>query len=176
MPYVIRKVKRNLRYCFRIHERELRSGYFGAIMLFILAVLIRFLSGSPYRVWLLLNVRQLLPPLWILSLLDGLFLLAMGFACGVIMASRRKSEQYAKYRGGMFFVLLFSLRFAAYPLLFRGAMLEVSLICMILTCIIGLVCSKLFLDTNRLSGVVTVCFFIWNCYLTVLLFSCILLF
>ena len=176
MTHVIRKVKRKLRYCFRLHERELRSGYWGALVLLILAILIRLLSGSPYRVWLLLAVNQALPPLWILSLVDGVLTLAMGFACGLIMASRRKSEQCAKYRGGMFFVLLFSLRFAAYPLLFRGAMLAASVICMLLTCLSGVICSKLFFDTHRLSGLVAICFLIWNCYLTMLLFSCILSF
>ena len=176
MTHVIRKVKRKLRYGFRLHRWELRCGYVGALMLLLLAILLRFLSGSPYQVWLLLNVRQLLPPLWILSLVDGVFTLAMGFACGLIMASRRKSEQCSKYRGGMFFVLLFSLRFAAYPLLFRGAMLAAAVVFMLLTCLTGAICCKLFFDTHRLSGIVAICFLIWNCYLTMMLFSCILSF
>ena len=168
------KLKRILTRLFCLRHIDLRCGYLGGLIMLIFTVLIRLLSGSPYRVYCVLRGSDFLPSLATLTFVNLLLTIAMGFACGLVLSCPRRSRQGIKYRGGMLFVLLTVFWLAAYPLVFQGCLLALALLSLILTWILCLGCVSLFFRVNPLSGWISVIFLFWLTYLILGLLGCIL--
>lgn len=169
------KLKRTISRLFCLRHTDLRCGYLGALILLIFTVLIRLLSGSPYRVYYVLKGNDFLPSLAVLTLINLLLTVAMGFACGLVLSCPRRSHQCIKYRGGMLFILLTVFWLAAYPLVFQGCLLVAALLSLLLTWILCLGCASLFFRVHPLSGWISVCFLFWLTYLILGLLGCILM-
>lgn len=168
------KIKRNLVHLLSLRSADIRCGYLGGVILLTVSVLIRLLSGSPYRICLLLGNAPFLPRLSLLTFLNLLFSMGIGFACGLILSCRRSSVQCIKYQGGMLFVLLAVFWFASYPLVFRGGMFILTLLTLAAVWILSLGCTLIFTRIQRIAGWILFLFLCWVTYLFLCLLGCIL--
>lgn len=159
----------------RLNVSDIRGGCFGGMVLLMLAIITRLLSGSPYRIYMLLRQFKILPPLVLLSTINLLLTVAMGFACGLILSHRRCGKiGEEKYRSGMLFVILITLWLSTYPLIFRSCMLGSALFLLMVACVLSVICALLFSRIRRLSALIALVFSCWVGYLIILLVNCIL--
>lgn len=171
-----RKVfSKHLTRVLRLNITDIRGGCIGGMVLLMLAIITRLLSGSPYRIYILLRQFKILPPLVLLSTVNLLLTVAMGFACGLILSQRRCGKiGEEKYRSGMLFVILITLWLATYPMMFRSCMLGVTLLFLTAACVLSAICTLLFSRIRLLSASIALVFSCWIGYLIILLVDCIL--
>ena len=168
---ITRRISRIL--CLR--TKNFRSGIVGGFILFILVAMIRFLSGSPYRVYMLLRQFHTLPPLVLLSTINLLLTVAMGIACGLIFSVHKCGRAgEVKYQSGMLFVILITLWLGVYPLIFRSCMLGCALLLFTVIWGLSLICFLLWRRIHRISSWIALLFTGWITYLIILLIRCIL--
>ena len=118
-----------------------------------------------------LDIKELFPPVWLLSLLRFLSMLTVGCAAGMVLSYKRQSCMVEKYKGGMLFVLLAVLELLWYPTLFYWGLLFLVLIeciCMLALSVAVTVC---FFKVSRLAGYITVAHTVWLAYLLILAFA-----
>lgn len=159
------KLKRWLNRIFCLQAVDLHCGYLGGLILLAVAILIRLVSGSPYRVYFLLKNARFMPSLTFFSLMNLVLTVAMGFACGLILSCRRRNLQCLKFQGGMLFVLLTVFWFITYPLVFRGCLLFAALLSLLAAWLLTLGCMLLFFRVQPLAGWISAVFLFWVTYL-----------
>lgn len=161
---------------FDIQKQALRCGYLGGFFMLLSFVLIRMLSGTPYRVYFYLREVGDLLPLGIYAAMNLLFSVWLGIAFGMVFScrsccGRRRAEVY---RGGMLFIFMTVLWYAAYPLVVRGNLLLLALICLIAVCVIGIGCVVSFFRILPISGWIVFLYLIWLGVLIFTLLHCLL--
>ena len=161
--------------CSRLQLRasNIQCAAIGGVLLLMIALIVRVVSGSPYRSYLMFRHLYMVPPLSLLTLLNGLLTFGLGFALGLAFSVKKYQRCPEKYRAGMIFVLLSVCWFAAYSFFFRGCMPFPALICLILTGILTVKCVSMFQKIHILCGWILGAFLIWNIFLIILLIMCI---
>jgi hypothetical protein len=78
----------------------------GGFLLLVVAASVRIICGAPYLMMLELGISDLIPPVWLMTLLCLASCFLIGCAAGLVLGYRRASVQTEKYKGCLLFVLL----------------------------------------------------------------------
>ena len=134
-------------------------------------VIVRGTSGNPYSVMLALGIADLVPPVWLMTVLRFLSFLTVGCGAGLVLGWRERGCAGEKYRGGMFFLLLVGLELCWYPTLFVSAMVFLAVLESLMILILSLLVTVCFLRVSRLAGVILLLHSVWVIYLMILTFA-----
>ncbi len=162
------KIKRWLIRSICFHTADIRFGYLGAAFMLAIAITVRALSGSPYRIWVLLQSQKLMPPIALLMFINLLFTAAIGFACGLVLSDRRRGICCKKYQGGMFFIFAAVLWFLVYPLVFRGGVFLGATLLLLFVWLLSFGCIWTFTRIQKIAGWIFFFYLLWLTYLIVL--------
>ena len=69
-------------------------------------ILVRAFVGSPYRVMLELGIKDMIPPVWLMTFLWTIAFFMAGCAFGFVLCYRWAGCEAEKYKGCMVFVLM----------------------------------------------------------------------
>ncbi len=140
-------------------------------LLTVLGILVRAFTGGPYRMLLELEIGELVPPVWVMTLLWTLAFFTVGCAGGFVLAYRVGGSDGEKYKGGMLFILLAVLELCWYPLLFgKGLVFLSALLCLLILCL-SVATTSAFYRVTKLSGMILLLHDIWLIYMLVLNFA-----
>ena len=137
----------------------------------LIGLSLKLFSQSPYPVILALGIAEVTPPVWLMVLLWTVALFTVGASAGLILSFRERGCEGAKYRAGMFFVLLLVFEYLWYAVFF-GAMLvflSVLLSILILCCAVAL--TVLSARLCRAVTAILVLHDLWLIYLLILNFA-----
>jgi tryptophan-rich sensory protein len=92
----------------------------GGGVLLLAATLVRGVCGSPYENGILLHCKDLLPPVWLMTLLWMVWYVLLGGAFALVMSDRRCDPYTVSQRlgGGMTYLGMLMLGFLWYPTFF----------------------------------------------------------
>lgn len=134
-------------------------------------ILSRALSGSPYRVMLELGIGEIVPPVWLMTVLWCLAFFTVGAAAGFVLSARPRGCEGEKYKGGMLFVLLAVAELLWYPTLFCGGWVFLSALESVLILCLSVCVTVCFFRISGLPGIILVFHDVWLIYLLFLNFS-----
>lgn len=134
-------------------------------------VAVRSACAQPYAVILQLGIADLLPPVWLMTVLRFLSFGIIGCAAGLVLGWRERGLAGEKYRGGMFFFLLLFLELCWYPTLFVSASVFLAVLEAMGMLVLALLVTVCFFRVCRLSGVVMLFHCVWTVYLMALTFA-----
>ena len=143
----------------------------GGFLLLIAAVCVRIICGPPYQMMLQLGISDLIPPVWLMTLLCLASFFLIGCAAGLVLGYRRASVQAEKYKGCLLFVLLAMLELLWYPTLFVKGLVLLSVLEALLMLFLGICVTVSFLKISRFSGTVMIFHDMFLIYLCVLAFA-----
>ncbi len=141
------------------------------VLLTVIALLVRGFTGSPYAVILALDVRDMIPPVWIMTLLWSVSFLVVGAAGGFVLAYRASGREADKYKGCMFFVLLSVMELLWYPTFFGAQMLFLSVLIAILCLCLSIAVTAAFYRVTKLAGMLLFLHDVWLVYMLILNFA-----
>lgn len=141
-----RKVHRRHKPIFEV------GGCIGTAVFLLIGILVRCISGSPMPVWLLMRRCSMVPPFLILHLMLCAVTCSMGYACGIVLMSRKRRCEREIYGGGMLCVLLAVIWFLTYPLVFRAGFFLLSCICLLCCLALTFLCALAFARVRRMAG------------------------
>ncbi|MBE6530131.1 MAG: hypothetical protein E7680_06015 [Ruminococcaceae bacterium] len=133
-------------------------------------VFVRVLCGAPYRIMLELGISDLIPPVWLFTLLQAIAFFIIGCAAGFVLGFRPSCCMAEKYKGGMLFVLTAAVELCWYPLLFVGGLVLLSLLQSLLSLALAILTTVSFFRVSRFAGWIFVLHDVWLFYLLVLTF------
>lgn len=141
------------------------------ILLTVGGILVRAFVGSPYRTMLELGIADLVPPVWIMTLLWSLSFFTVGSAAGFILAYRLGGCDGEKYKGCMIFVLLAVLELCWYPTLFGANLVFLSVLESILILCLSVAVTFSFYRISKFAGMILFFHDIWLIYMLILNFA-----
>ena len=133
-------------------------------------IFVRVLCGAPYRIMLELGISDLIPPVWLFTLLQAVAFFTIGCAAGFVLGFRPSCCLAEKYKGGMFFVLTAAVELCWYPLLFSGGLVVLALLQSVLALALAVWTTISFFRVSRFAGWIFVLHDVWLFYLVVLSF------
>jgi tryptophan-rich sensory protein len=154
--------------------REKSLAIIFAVVSLVSALVIRLIVGPPYRVIAYCNLRGILPPVWLMFLLWSFWYILLGAAFGVVLGCWPGSDEAAKYKGGMLFVLMMALGYVWYPLFFGAAELFFALLVCEAVLVLSVLCALCFLRVKRAAALVMFSFSAFMVYMVVLNVLCLL--
>ncbi|MDY3864039.1 MAG: tryptophan-rich sensory protein [Eubacteriales bacterium] len=137
----------------------------------IVYVIVRGTSGHPYGVMLALGISDLVPPVWLMTVLRFLSFFTVGCAAGLVLGWRERGCAGEKYRAGMLFLLLVALELCWYPTLFVSALVFLAVLESLMILVRSLLVTVGFFRVSRLAGVILTLHCVWVIYLMILTFS-----
>lgn len=141
------------------------------ILLTLVGIPIRIGVGSPYRTIRILGIEDLLPPVWLLTMLWMLAAFTVGCAAGFVIAYRVGGRREEKYRGCLYFVLLAIVELCWYPTLFGGQLVFLSVLESILALCLSLAVTFSFYRVTKFAGMIFLLHDIWLVYMLILNFA-----
>ena len=156
-----------------------KTGCVFGVASLIIFIFVRLFSENPYEMLHMLDVSDIIPPLWLLNLLTFLWEFLIGYAAGLVTAtisyggSDIKSEISA-YRGGLFFLVSFFLSQIWHSVFFQGRHLLLALVIILATIISSIICAYFWYSTKKSSSLVIASYGLWLFYLFILNLSIIL--
>ncbi|MBR2020427.1 MAG: tryptophan-rich sensory protein [Clostridia bacterium] len=135
------------------------------------AIVVRAFVGSPYRTILELGIGEIVPPVWIMTLLWTLSFFTVGCAAGFVLCYRVGGGEGEKYKGGMLFVLLAVLELCWYPTLFGAQLVFLSVLESILILCLAVAVTYSFYRVTKFAGMLLLFHDIWLTYMLILNFS-----
>ena len=139
--------------------------------LMIGGIAVRIHVGSPYGVILALGVKDLLPPIWIMSFLRALSFFTIGCAAGFVLGYRETGCPGEKYKGCMLFILLAILELLWYPTLFGTAWVFLSAMESVLILCLSVCVTVNFYRVTKFAGMILLLHDVWLAYLLILTFA-----
>lgn len=133
-------------------------------------IFLRALCGAPYRIMLELGISDLIPPVWLFTLLQAVAFFTIGCAAGFVLGFRPSCSMAEKYKGGMLFVLTAAVELCWYPLLFVGGAVFLSLLQSAVALALAVMTTVSFFRVSRFAGWIFVLHDVWLFYLLVLTF------
>ncbi len=143
----------------------------GGVLLLVAGIMVRAFVGSPYPTMLLLEISDLVPPVWIMTLLWSLSFFSIGAAAGFVLGYRVGGNEGEKYKGCMFFVLLAVLELCWYPVLFGANLVFLSILVSIVILCLAVAVTVCFYRVSKLAGMILFFHDIWLIYLLILNFA-----
>ena len=132
--------------------------------------IVRWLTGSPYRMMLELGISDIMPPVWLFSLLQLLGFFSIGCGAGLVLGWRDCNCSVDKYKGCLFFVLLAAVELCWYPTLFGGGLMLLCVLEALLMMFLSICVAVCFFRISGLSGILLSLHSVWLLYL--LIFTC----
>ncbi len=142
-----------------------------AIIMAAGGILVRFFTGSPHMTLLALEITDMVPPVWLLTLLWTLSFLTIGGAMGLVLGYRNPGCEAEKYKGCMLFVLMAVLELCWYPTLFGAGLVFLSVLETVLILCLSVSVTLCFYRVTRLSGMLLLLHDIWLVYMLILNFA-----
>lgn len=146
------------------------GAVFLAILLLLIAIFVRWVSGSPLQIIHYIDARDLVPPIWLMVLLFSAFYVVSGAALGLSLGARFCPHQEKKYQGAMWLCISLALGYAWYPVFFCAKLFFVSLIFSILCFACSILATLCFSKVSRLSFFLSLAADVWLLYLMLLNF------
>jgi hypothetical protein len=148
----------------------------GAGFLLTCALLTRWSVGSPILLLHKLNASEILPPMWLMSLLWMGFYGLWGAAFGDLLSGLPENPAREVYiwRGSTFAVLAVVFSLVWYTLLFGKFYLVPSCMCLLMSSLASLVCGYSWWSVAKWTAIVAILFASWNICLFFFQFSIIL--
>ena len=143
----------------------------GGVLMTLGGILIRFFAGSPYMTVLALGIGDLVPPVWLMTVLWSLAFFTVGSAAGFVLGYRRGACEVDKYKGGMLFILLAVLEFCWYPTLFAGGLVFLSVLECILALCLSVGVTVCFYRVSGFAGMIFLLHDVWLIYMLILNFA-----
>ncbi len=140
-------------------------------LLTVAGILVRMFVGSPYRTILMMGVKDMVPPVWLMTLAWTFAFFTVGCAAGFIFAYRIKGSREEKYRGSLFFVLLAVVELCWYPTVFGAQMVFIGLLESILILVLSLAVTFSFYRISKFAGMLLFLHDIWLIYMLILNFA-----
>ena len=135
------------------------------IVLMLIAIFVRWVSGSPLTTLHYVGARNIVPPIWVMVILFGVFYAVAGLALGTVLGNRYCFCGEKKYQGAMWFIICLSLGYAWYPLFFCARLFLVS-ICVCGLCLFCAICSTIcFANVSKISFFLSLAYDCWLLYL-----------
>lgn len=153
-----------------LEQSSLFLTVFVGILATVAYFIIRWLSGSPYRAMLELGIADIMPPVWLFSLLQLLGFLTVGCAAGLVLGWRDAACTVDKYKGCLFFVLMAVIELCWYPTLFGGGLVFLSLLEALAMVFLSICVAVCFFRISGLSGILLSLHSVWLVY--ILIFTC----
>lgn len=141
------------------------------VLLVALGILVRAFTGSPYQAILAMNIREMIPPVWLMTLLWSVALFTVGSAAGFVLAYRAGGCEVEKYKGCMFFVLLAVLELLWYPTFFGAHLVFVSVLEAILILCLSIAVTASFYRVTKFAGMLLFLHDVWLVYMLILNFA-----
>ena len=141
------------------------------VLLTVTALLVRGWTGSPYGVLLALDIRDLIPSVWIMTLLWSISFLTIGSAGGFVIAYRACGREIEKYKGCMFFILLVVMELLWYPAFFGAQVIFLSVLLAILCLCLAIAVTFFFYRVTKFAGMLLFLHDVWLIYMLILNFA-----
>ena len=138
------------------------------IILIVVGIFTRWISGSPITTIHYIGIKAILPPIWIMILLFSVFYVVAGLSLGVTLGNKFCSCGEKKYQGAMWFCICLALGYAWYPIFFCSRLFFVSLIVDLLCLFSGVCATICFYRVSKLSFCLAIVYNAWLLYLTIL--------
>lgn len=138
------------------------------VIVLVLAILTRWISGSPITTLHYIGIRQIVPPTYLMILLFSFFYVVAGLSLGVALGNRFCSCGERKYQGAMWFCICLSLGYAWYPIFFCARLFLISLFTCLLSLFAGICASICFYRVSSLSFILALIYNAWLAYLAIL--------
>ena len=151
-------------------SRPVLMVLFGVFMA-AAGITVRIAVGSPYITIHALDIANLVPPVWLMSLLWTLSFLTVGCAAGFVLGYRACGCEVDKYKGSMLFVLLAVLELCWYPTLFGAGLLFLSVLESILILCFSVGVTLCYYRVSKFAGVLLLLHDIWLIYMLILNFA-----
>ena len=132
-----------------------------AILATLCYLTVRILCESPYRVMLELGISDLIPPVWLFTLLQTLAFFTAGCAAGFVLGYCSFGCAAEKYKGCMLYVLVTVLELCWYPSLFVGGLVFLTLVESLLAMALAILTTIVFFRVSCFSGFIFVLHDIW---------------
>lgn len=129
--------------CFR-HEcskTDKRCVIFIPLLLLLLGIFTRWVSGSPIPTLHYIEVRDMIPPIWLFVLLFSLSYVTCGLSLGLLLGNRVTPRGEKKYQGAMWMCIAIFLGYAWYPIFFCARLFLVSALCSLI-CLFCAICAS----------------------------------
>lgn len=157
-----------------ISREAAQTSLFSTLAVGILSALcylaVRAFCGNPYRIMLELGISDLIPPVWLFSLLSALVLFTAGCAAGFVLGFRSLGCAAEKYKGCMIYVLMAATELFWYPSLFAGGLVLLALLEAVIAAALAVLTTVCFFRVSRLAGIIFILHDIWLVSLVVLAF------
>lgn len=134
----------------------------------LIAIIVRFLAGSPRPAITYGNLSGIIPPVAVMTLLWMVWYILLGMAFGSVLYGRFCCNEVSRYKGGMLFVLMMSLGYVWYPLFFRAFAFFIALLICEAVLVLSFFVAVFFLRVRRLAGIVMLAFTAWMVFMTIL--------
>ncbi len=151
-------------------QTSLASTLAVGILSLLCYIAVRMLCGTPYRMMLELGISDLIPPVWLFTLLQALAFFTAGCAAGFVLGYRQMGCAAEKYKGCMVYVLAAAVELCWYPTLFSGGLVFAALLEMLLAMLLVVMTTVCFFRVSRFAGIVLVLHGVWVFYLIALSF------
>ncbi|MEE1115573.1 MAG: tryptophan-rich sensory protein [Clostridia bacterium] len=125
------------------------------------SVLVRGVSGSPYRCINFLHLHGVIPPVWLMSMLWFVWHFIIGATMGAVMGNSNFCCGIPKYRGGMFWVLMTVFGLIWYPMFFCAEMMFFSMLDVLVVLALSVICAIDFFRVYKLCGFVMALYSLW---------------
>lgn len=135
-------------------------------------MLTRFWAGSPYGGLHQMGISEIVPPVWLMSLLWLLWYFALGAVCGAVLAGHGACS-VAAWRGTVFFVLMLGLGLVWYPLFFGRQAVGLCLLITVLLLILCVLCALNWQQLSLVAGAVIYLHGLWLVYMLILQVACV---
>lgn len=143
----------------------------GGILMMGGGILVRWFTGSPYARMHELGIGEMIPPVWLMTLLWTLAFFIVGCAAGYVLGFRIRGCEGEKYKGCMLFVLVAVLELCWYPTLFGAGLLFLSVLESIAILCFAVGATVSFYRVSKFAGFLLLLHDVWLCYLLILNFS-----
>ncbi|MBO4308826.1 MAG: tryptophan-rich sensory protein [Clostridia bacterium] len=130
----------------------------------------RILCGNPYRIMLELGISDLVPPVWLFTVLWALAFFTAGCAAGFVLGYRPLGCAAEKYKGCMIYVLAAAVELCWYPTMFAGGLVFFALLESFLAMFLAVLTTVSFFRVSRFAGILFVLHDVWVFSILVLSF------
>lgn len=138
------------------------------ILLVILGIFTRWVSGSPIPTLHYIGAMELTPPIWLMVLLFCLSYAVAGLALGIALGYRACAHPEKKYQGAMWLCISLALGYAWYPLFFAARVFLVATAVSVLCFFSSLLATLCFASVSKTSFFLLLLYDCWLLYLTFL--------
>lgn len=150
----------------RDYERcNKRTVVLTPVLLVLIAMFVRWVSGSPLATLHYVGARNIVPSTWLMVLLFSISYVAAGLSLGVALGNRFCYCGEKKYQGAMWLIICLALGYSWYPLFFCARVFLVT-ICISFLCLFCSICATLcFVNVSKLSFFLALAYDCWLLYL-----------